>query len=270
MQDICWNADAIGFPTIRFGRQMPSGFNSSGNAPQHALCCYDMESTALNSEPTSQGALWRGDTSAGTAAERRASTIAYYEQKADSYAAMTVAIDTVDRITRFTALLPSGGHVLDAGCGAGRDLIGFKAAGLEAKGLDISHGLAAIAQKNSRLPVSVGDLHYPPFAPASFDGIWAMASLLHIERDNIQSVLCSLYDLLVPCGVLFASVKRGAGLVCDRKGRWFTLYDEASWSCYLRLAGFEIIEALDEPPMIDGDVGSVAPGWISSLARRPK
>lgn len=203
-----------------------------------------------------------------SAAQRRASTISYYDERAEAYAAMTVGIDMADRITRFAALLPKGGLVLDAGCGAGRDLIGLEAAGLRPSGLDASRRLAAIARTNSGLPLVVGDLRNPPFAHASFDGIWAMASLLHVEADEIRNTLGALHDSLVRGGVLFASVKRGRGLGRDQEGRWFTLYDEASWTRRVKAAGFEIIEAVDEPLVVDGGFGAVTSGWISCLARR--
>jgi len=212
----------------------------------------------------------RGRTAATAAALRRASTISFYDDNADDYAATTMAIDTAERIARFAALLPRGGRVLDAGCGAGRDLIGFGAAGLRPEGLDISPSLAAIARRNSKMPVKVGDLRDPPFAPNTFDGIWAMASLLHLEPGEVRDALGRLGELLVPGGVLFASVKRGGGFARDDDGRWFALHDEAGWTKHLQAAGLDVIEIVGEPPASDAGTGSVAPGWISSLARRPK
>jgi SAM-dependent methyltransferase len=202
------------------------------------------------------------------AAERHASTIAYYNDFAAAYADLTIGIDTAERIARFASLLPGGGRVLDAGCGAGRDLIALHAAGLRPEGMDVSPRMAAIARANSKLPVVVGDLRNFHFTPASFDGIWAMASLLHIEADEIRAVLSTLRQLLLPGGVLFASVKRGRGLAHGSDGRWFTLHDEGSWEEHLRAVGFDVIEIVGEPPATVGGTGTVTPGWISSLARR--
>ena len=119
------------------------------------------------------------------------------------------------------------------------------------------------------MPVKVGDLRNPPVALSSFDGIWAMASLLHIELAEINSTLEALHDVLVPGGVLFASLKRGRGLVRGEEGRWFTLHDEGGWSRHLTDAGFRIIEIFGEPPAPSNSAGSIAAGWISSLARKP-
>lgn len=114
----------------------------------------------------------------------------------------------------------------------------------------------------------VADLLAPP-TMERFDGVWAMASLLHVQRDLIREAMASLASMLKPGGILFSSVKRGVGNAVDETGRRFTLYDEAHWATHLRGAGFEIIEITGEPPVDGSAVGTVAPGWISSLARLP-
>ena len=212
----------------------------------------------------------RRDLAAEDAAERRrASTAAYYDAHAEEYAAATIDLDVSKRIARFARMLPRGARILDAGCGAGRDLVGLGAAGLAPVGLDASARLATIARRVSGMPVSVGDILDTPFEPRSFDGIWAMASLLHLERRETTAAVRALAGLLVPGGLLFASVKRGEGQVRDDAGRWFTLHDEAGWERHLQSAGLDVIEIIGEPPASDGSVGAVRPGWISSLARRP-
>jgi len=201
------------------------------------------------------------------AADRLASTMQYYEANASAYAAATARIDVSERIGQFVEMLPRGARVLDAGCGAGRDLLYFRNAGLEAVGLDLSASLGAIARKVSGCEVYVGDLASPP-PMAAFDGIWAMASLLHTEREAVGDALAALSSLLQPGGLIFSSVKRGTGEIVDDTGRWFTLYDEAQWVRRLRDADLEIIEITGEPPADGAATGSVTPGWISSLARR--
>lgn len=203
------------------------------------------------------------------ARDRRVSTAAYYEAFGEEYAAQTMRIDVSDQIARFAGMLLPGARVLDAGCGAGRDLVALAAAGLDPTGLDNSPCLVRLAERLSGLPVALGDLCAPPYEDASFDGIWAMASLLHLERGEVTSALRALGKLLVPGGVLFASVKRGQGQSRDDEGRWFTLYDELGWSRHLSEAGFEVLEVTGEAPGDRGAVGTVRPGWVSSLSRRP-
>lgn len=202
----------------------------------------------------------------GGADERRRSTLRYYAASADAYAALTAKIDTSERIDQFVGLLPSSARVLDAGCGAGRDLAQFRSRGITAVGLDLSPELAELARRRSRCAVIVGDLAAPPEL-GKFDGIWAMAVLLHIERPSISVALSALRAMLKLGGVLFSSVKRGHGEVVDDTGRWFTLYNEDMWGQLLTEAGFDILELNGEPPSSGGSTGTVAPGWISSMAR---
>lgn len=239
----------------------------AGKRGRHTLCMPAMEMIAPDRATAGRKTI-RPGALLSLPPQRHASTVAYYNDHAEAYTALTLGIDTAKSIARFAALLPKNGLVLDAGCGSGRDLIGLKAAGLRPEGLDVSPSLAAIARAYSGARVTIGDLRGPHFAPATFDGIWAMASLLHIAADEIYAVLQELCRTLVPGGVLFASVKRGKGTTQDANGRWFTLHDEAGWEVHMRAAGFEIIEIVGEPPSIGG-TGTVAQGWISSLVRRP-
>ncbi|WHU04274.1 class I SAM-dependent methyltransferase [Sphingomonas sp. NIBR02145] len=202
----------------------------------------------------------------GREGERLRSTQLYYAASALDYAELTARIDTSERIDAFVALLPHAARVLDAGCGAGRDLAQFRSRGLTAVGLDLSPELAELARQRSGCEVIVGDLAAPP-ALGSFDGIWAMASLLHIDRSRIGAALEGLRAMLNPGGVLFSSVKRGRGDVCDETGRWFTLYDEEAWAEQMTQAGFDILEINGEPPVSGASTGTVAPGWISCMAR---
>lgn len=202
------------------------------------------------------------------ARDRRRSTSAYYEMFGEEYAAATMRLDVSEHVARFAGMLAPGARVLDAGCGAGRDLVALNEAGLDPVGLDSSTHLVRIARRLSGLPVTVGDLRTPPYGDASFGGVWAMASLLHLERGETTGALRKLGALLVPGGILFTSVKRGRGRQQDDTGRWFTLYDEAGWEGHLRQAGLEVLEVIGEPPGDGGAVGTVRPGWITSLSRR--
>ena len=163
-------------------------------------------------------------------------------------------------LTRFMRQLSKGAAVLDAGCGGGRDLAAFSAAGFSGVGLDISPRLAAIAQHYSGCRVSVGDVRDPPFENGSFHGIWAAASLLHLAREDVEPALKRLQRLLVPGGHLFASVKAGTGEEYASDGRRFTYFQPEEWRALLAASGFVAIDvAWDQEN----------PSWIQSFARVP-
>jgi hypothetical protein len=68
---------------------------------------------------------------------------------------------------------------------------------------------------------------------SEFDGIWACASLLHIRRDRINTVLQRLYRALKPRGVMFLSFRLRDG-EREQDGRLFNGYDETSFQELLR------------------------------------
>jgi hypothetical protein len=71
--------------------------------------------------------------------------------------------------------------------------------------------LAKLAREYSRQKIYVGDMRVFDLGLMRYDGIWAIASLLHIPRKEILKVLKKLYDVLRPKGILLTSMKRGDG-----------------------------------------------------------
>jgi len=197
--------------------------------------------------------------SAGSQA--RDETLAFYESNACSYSRSTRRLSMAPQLERFATALQPGAAVLDLGCGSGRDLAVLKAAGFRAVGLDISPQLAAIAREGSGCQVLVGDMRNPPFRDWEFDGIWAAASLLHLQRDDVVPALGRLRRLLVPRGRFFASVKAGVGEERTSDGRWFTYFQPHEWQQLLAGSGFGEIQL-----NLESDSRPADSGWIQSFA----
>ena len=53
------------------------------------------------------------------------STSKYYEERAEEYLARTANVEMGSVYEPFLAHIPSGGRILDAGCGPGRDALAF-------------------------------------------------------------------------------------------------------------------------------------------------
>lgn len=203
-----------------------------------------------------------------TAAER---TLAYYQRHAEAYAAASIRMSMTRHGISFASRLPPDARVLDIGCGGGRDLAMLRGLGLNPIGIDYSGRLARAAAARSCERVVVGDLRRLPFPAASFDGLWASASLLHLDRTELPEALAEARRVLRPSGVLFASVKAGAGLM-EEQGRTFTLYGADEWPALLRSAGFcEVavdVETEDQPVVGQGAARRSLPvSWLASFAR---
>ncbi|TCP78873.1 methyltransferase family protein [Rhizobium sp. PP-CC-2G-626] len=190
-------------------------------------------------------------------------TIRFYEREAKRYAAATAEQSMNEQIARFTKFLPGNALIVDLGCGGGRDLANFSRRGFNAVGLDAAFELAKIAGATSGCPVVVGDLLQMPFAKGSFDAVWASASLLHIQRNEIDHALNLINDILVAGGFFFCSMKVGRGELRTDDSRFFTYFMPSEWNERLACTGFELIES-----QADGFIGSEAGDrWMNTIAR---
>jgi SAM-dependent methyltransferase len=182
-------------------------------------------------------------------------TLSFYDRHAASYSAQTRAIDMNCARSNFAARLPLGGRILDAGCGSGRDTKAFREAGFEVVAFDGSPAMAAEAGHWLGRPVlclrfealesAVGN--HPDLAPASFDGIWASASLLHLAQPELVEALRELLRLLKPEGLLYASFKYGHGARTDAQGRFFLDLDHAALQTAVEAAGGRALDCVVEP-----------------------
>jgi SAM-dependent methyltransferase len=166
-----------------------------------------------------------------------AATIGWYEENAHDYASRTQELDGAsgERAWLIGELGP-GASILDAGCGAGRDLKAFAQAGLLGVGLEPSPSLAEIARKASGCDVIEGTFADIPRG-RRFDAAWCCASLLHMPRPDTAAALSSLRDSLRPGGLLVAIVKKGKGASWDGR-RLTTFFEEEEISAALKSAGF--------------------------------
>lgn len=193
----------------------------------------------------------------------RSDTIDYYEQNACAYALETSKADLSEIRSRFLALLPQGAHILDVGCGAGRDLMAFRAAGCEAEGLEPAPKLAELARAHSGCVVHVGKVENMHFQ-AVFDGIWACASLLHLSPYEFPIGLSAISRALKKSGVLFLSMQRGTFDRVLPDGRFYALYERDRLLSIVGSAGFDPVDVWE--------TGDTLPGraeirWINVLAR---
>lgn len=155
-------------------------------------------------------------------------TIDYYNQNAMEFASATDQIDMTALYAAFLPLVKTGGHILDAGCGSGRDAAYFKHLGFNVSAFDASSELAKIASQRLKQPVAVQQFEQLNDLER-YDGIWCCASLLHVAADNLVSVLGRLQQALKPGGVLYASFKYGEG-EREVNGRCFTDMNEKGLS----------------------------------------
>ncbi|MEK7518527.1 MAG: class I SAM-dependent methyltransferase [Patescibacteria group bacterium] len=114
-----------------------------------------------------------------------------------------------DFVARFLELLPQSSSMLDLGCGPGWETHRMKRAGLQQTGLDLSEELLEIARKNNPQAAFVqGDMRHLPFPSDTFDGVFAKASLLHLQKTDVPLVLDEILRILKPNGILHLALKK--------------------------------------------------------------
>ncbi len=161
-------------------------------------------------------------------------TLDYYNNNLQNYIQDTATVDMSPIYDHFLSCIKSGAHILDAGCGSGRDSIYFIDNGYEVTLLDPCEGLAKSAE------LCTGQLVYRiTFQQiqwkSKFDAVWACASLLHVPRNELTDVFKRLARSLKSGGVLYASFKYGDS---DRikESRNFTDLNEEGLNQILNIA----------------------------------
>jgi len=149
----------------------------------------------------------------------------YYEKFAAEFFGSTVGVDMTPIHQRFLAKLTPQAHILDAGCGSGRDAKAFAEAGFQVTAFDASTELTRLASAHCGFQVAVRRFEDIDEV-AQFDGIWCCASLLHVPLTAMHGTLARLWNALRPGGTLYVSFKHGTGERIHG-GRRFTDANEA-------------------------------------------
>ncbi len=191
-------------------------------------------------------------------------TLEYYNESAKAYADSTVHVDFEELQNEFLSYLPEGASVLDVGTGSGRDARYFKEQGCVVTAMDGSAELAKLASKYLGQEVIVSTFQeYEP--DQTFDGIWACASLLHLNREDLVAVMKKLALALHEGGCFYASFKYG-DFSGERNGRFFT--DLNYGSCK------ELLEQIPELEMMRSKITKDArqdrsdESWLNVFLRR--
>lgn len=154
-------------------------------------------------------------------------TLDYYNKNSEEYFNSTLNVDMTNTYKEFLKLVPEGGKILDLGCGSGRDSMNFIKLGYEVTAVDGSKELAKRASVLLGKEVIVSTFEELELKE-KFHGIWACASLLHIKREDLKTVLNNLYNNLDDNGVFYMSFKYGEKEYVDDKNRYFNCFTDES------------------------------------------
>lgn len=190
-----------------------------------------------------------------------------YDKYAKIYADYTSQKSFQFQLNQFITSIQKNAKILDAGCGAGRDVAYLLEENKDVIGIDLSKGLLEEAKK--RCPsgkFEQMDFLKTSFDKETFDGIWCMASLSDIPKEKTKDALSEFYRILKNNGLIFIAVKVGEGEKIIKKKkyedspRFYSFFTRPELEHLLISSSFELVSST-----IADDLGTE---WLEIFARK--
>ena len=191
-------------------------------------------------------------------------TIDFYNKNAENYCSKTIGIDLTQIYEKFLKYIPKQGAILDLGCGSGRDSLYFLNNGFDVTSMDASIEMVKLSSKlinQKTIHRKIEDIDFKD----KFDGIWACASLLHINKNATVDVYNKLLSALKIEGILYASYKYGTNTMVKEE-RYFNNYDENSFSEMIK--NIQSLEQIEFWTTLDLRQEGNNQKWLNILLKR--
>lgn len=147
-------------------------------------------------------------------------TIDFYNINAISYFNSTIGVDMSDAYNRFIKYMKPQGTIIDIGAGSGRDIKYFMKAGFDVQGIDASEELCKLSAEYTGSIIKCQTVQ--DWIPhMQYEGVWANASLIHLQKREVEDFINRLSKVLSEEGVLYISLKEGMDEGVDEEGRYF-------------------------------------------------
>lgn len=191
-------------------------------------------------------------------------TIEYYNENVDKFVNDTQDVVFCATQDLFLSYLNEGNSILDLGCGSGRDTKYFLSKGYKVDAMDGSMEICKVASDYTGINVKC--LLFNELDEIDkYDGIWACASILHLDRDDLIDVFHRIARALKDNGILYTSFKYSEfeGM---RNGRYFTDFTIESFNEFQT----NIPEFIIEKKWITSDVraGREDEKWLNLIMRK--
>lgn len=188
-------------------------------------------------------------------------TLSWYRDNAIQYAEETRNSLVLDALWEFLSRMKEGGTILDYGSGSGRDSAYFINKGFSVDSLDGSAEMKAQAERLFGIKVKLASF-LSLEEKDKYDGIWAQASILHLEEHDLRVALTLIERALKRDGVFYSSFRKGEGDGYEN-GRWYTNMTERRFLSFLPASLYveKIWESQDVRP-------GVSRTWLSIICRK--
>lgn len=191
-------------------------------------------------------------------------TIEYYNERKQDFIDATVNVDFSITQNKFIKKLKQGSHILDFGCGSGRDAKYFLDKGFQVTAIDGSIELCKYASELTGL--SVKHMYFQDLCDTDlYDAIWACSSILHLSYSQLKDVMFKMITSLKQEGIIYTSFKYGI-YEGERNGRYFIDMDYEKFQSFI----IEYSNITIEEYWITGDVrpGRSHEQWFNVILRK--
>lgn len=179
----------------------------------------------------------------------RTSTINYYEKNANLLINRYESADVSEVQILLLQTFTNKSNLLEIGCGSGRDASFMIRNNYDVIAIDGSQNMIEEAKKihpelsekllHKTLP---NDLYFN----ISFDGIYSIATLMHLSKNDLEKTISRIYDLLNQNGKFLMSVSLFRDDInqngFDEKGRFFLVLNFDEWIKLCENIGFKILD----------------------------
>lgn len=191
-------------------------------------------------------------------------TLGYYDNHADEFYKSTVNVEFATMQKHFLSKLKVGAHILDFGCGSGRDTKYFLEQGYSVEAIDGSAQLCKLASEYTGIEVK--KMFFQELKEVNrYDGIWACSSILHLSITELADVMRRMEVALKENGIIYTSFKYG-NFSGERNGRFFTDMTEETFAEFLK--GIEHLEVEEQWTTSDVRPGRGEEKWLNLILRK--
>lgn len=172
-------------------------------------------------------------------------TLQTYESYVDRYLSGTpteTPSDVVEALQDLADALPDGADVLEIGSGPGRDADLLESFGVRVHRTDATAAFVERLRAEGHSAEVRNVIHDSLGGP--YDGVIALAVLLHVDRDDLPSALRNIAAALLPGGRFLGSLMEGAGEEWSTHKmdapRHFVFWSEEEFTALLAAAGLSV------------------------------
>ena len=199
-------------------------------------------------------------------------TLNYYSNNASLLSTRYELANVSDLQSRLLNCFNNKNQLLELGCGSGRDAAfmidhGFQVTGIDGSEEMIHSAIELHPELNGNLIVAAipEDLYK---IEKTFDGIYSIATLMHLKESQVRLVIKELLNLLNSDGTLFFSVSIARDDInkmgFDEKGRFFLLLSKEEWVSICRESGFKDVAII----ISEDGLGRDGITWLTCILKK--